>query len=155
MAIEDQHRKTVNQRPCPEHGDELFAFRSARAEQRGNAGWRLHDLRWDDLGVADRLGSLALNLRSWLVTAALFSLLTGLGLSERFFLEMCKAGVLVNLVMWAFNLFPLPPLDGGRILVGLQVPKAEHKAFQSFLEELAYPYVDETDNPVYRLFLRT
>jgi Zn-dependent protease len=27
--------------------------------------------------------------------------------------------VLVNLVMWAFNLFPLPPLDGGRILVGL------------------------------------
>jgi Zn-dependent protease len=32
---------------------------------------------------------------------------------------MCKAGVLVNLVMFAFNLFPLPPLDGGRILVGL------------------------------------
>jgi Zn-dependent protease len=32
---------------------------------------------------------------------------------------MCKAGVLVNLVMWAFNLFPLPPLDGGRIVVGL------------------------------------
>ena len=24
-----------------------------------------------------------------------------------------------NLVMWAFNLFPLPPLDGGRVLVGL------------------------------------
>jgi Zn-dependent protease len=39
--------------------------------------------------------------------------------SEKFFLEMCKAGVLVNLVMFAFNLFPLPPLDGGRILVGL------------------------------------
>jgi Zn-dependent protease len=32
---------------------------------------------------------------------------------------MARAGVLVNLVMWAFNLFPLPPLDGGRILVGL------------------------------------
>jgi Zn-dependent protease len=27
--------------------------------------------------------------------------------------------VLVNVVMFAFNLFPLPPLDGGRILVGL------------------------------------
>jgi hypothetical protein len=26
---------------------------------------------------------------------------------------------LVNVVMFAFNLFPLPPLDGGRILVGL------------------------------------
>jgi Zn-dependent protease len=32
---------------------------------------------------------------------------------------MAQAGVLVNLVMFAFNLFPLPPLDGGRILVGL------------------------------------
>lgn len=41
------------------------------------------------------------------------------GVDERFFTEMCKAGVLVNLVMFAFNLFPLPPLDGGRILVGL------------------------------------
>ena len=27
--------------------------------------------------------------------------------------------MLVNVVMFAFNLFPLPPLDGGRILVGL------------------------------------
>jgi Zn-dependent protease len=46
------------------------------------------------------------------------SLMAG-GVSEPFFIEMCKAGVLVNLVMFAFNLFPLPPLDGGRILVGL------------------------------------
>lgn len=51
--------------------------------------------------------------------AILFSLLAGFGVTERFFLDMAKAGVLVNLVMWAFNLFPLPPLDGGRILVGL------------------------------------
>jgi Zn-dependent protease len=51
--------------------------------------------------------------------AVLFSLLAGFGVDERFFLDMAKAGVLVNLVMWAFNLFPLPPLDGGRVLVGL------------------------------------
>ena len=49
----------------------------------------------------------------------LLIVLVGSGLHERFFLEMCRAGILVNLVMWAFNLFPLPPLDGGRILVGL------------------------------------
>ncbi|AMO23956.1 site-2 protease family protein [Ramlibacter solisilvae] len=46
-------------------------------------------------------------------------LLSNMGISERFFIEMCRAGILVNLVMWAFNLFPLPPLDGGRVLVGL------------------------------------
>lgn len=52
--------------------------------------------------------------------------LVGAGLNERFFLEMCRAGILVNLVMWAFNLFPLPPLDGGRILVGLLPWKQAH-----------------------------
>ncbi|MGH6625535.1 MAG: site-2 protease family protein [Burkholderiaceae bacterium] len=51
--------------------------------------------------------------------AILLVVLMGLGVDERFFLAMARAGVLVNLVMWAFNLFPLPPLDGGRILVGL------------------------------------
>jgi len=44
--------------------------------------------------------------------------------------------------------------DYGRILVGLQVPKADNKAFAQFLLDLGYPYVEETDNPVYRLFLQ-
>jgi threonine dehydratase len=44
--------------------------------------------------------------------------------------------------------------DHGRILVGIQVPKADKKSFKEFLEGLAYPCQDETDNPVYRLFLR-
>jgi Zn-dependent protease len=46
-------------------------------------------------------------------------LLQAVGVDERFFLEMCNAGVLWNVVLFVFNLFPLPPLDGGRILVGL------------------------------------
>ena len=44
--------------------------------------------------------------------------------------------------------------DYGRILVGLQVPKSDNKAFRSFLDTLGYPHVEETDNPVYRLFLQ-
>jgi threonine dehydratase len=44
--------------------------------------------------------------------------------------------------------------DYGRILVGMQVPKADKKAFKDFLAGLAYPCTDETDNPVYRLFLK-
>jgi threonine dehydratase len=45
--------------------------------------------------------------------------------------------------------------DYGRILVGLQVPRADNVAFSQFLVALGYPYVEETDNPVYRLFLQT
>jgi Zn-dependent protease len=61
----------------------------------------------------------ASNFIQAILWAVAFTVLAGSGVSERFFMEMCKAGVLVNLVMWAFNLFPLPPLDGGRVLVGL------------------------------------
>ncbi|VTU20655.1 threonine ammonia-lyase, biosynthetic [Variovorax sp. PBL-E5] len=44
--------------------------------------------------------------------------------------------------------------DYGRILVGLQVPSADHAAFDEFLRTLDYPFVEETGNPVYRLFLQ-
>jgi threonine dehydratase len=44
--------------------------------------------------------------------------------------------------------------DYGRILVGIQVPRQDKKAFREFLGTLDYPYVDETDNAAYRLFLR-
>ena len=59
------------------------------------------------------------NLIQALLWGLLLYLLAGSGVTERFFVEMCKAGMLTNVVMFAFNLFPLPPLDGGRILVGL------------------------------------
>jgi len=49
----------------------------------------------------------------------LLILLHLVGIHEAFFLGMAKAGITINLALWAFNLFPLPPLDGGRILVGL------------------------------------
>jgi threonine dehydratase len=45
--------------------------------------------------------------------------------------------------------------DYGRILVGLQVPKADDKAFATFLQTLDYPFVEETANPVYRMFLQS
>jgi threonine dehydratase len=45
--------------------------------------------------------------------------------------------------------------DYGRILVGLQVPATDGKAFEQFLQTLGYPYVEETSNPAYRLFLQS
>ena len=44
--------------------------------------------------------------------------------------------------------------DYGRILVGIQVPKGDAKAFKAFLNALDYPYIDETESPVFRMFLK-
>ena len=43
--------------------------------------------------------------------------------------------------------------DYGRVLVGMEVPPAEQGRFRAFLAEVGYPWVDETRNPAYRLFL--
>jgi len=43
--------------------------------------------------------------------------------------------------------------DYGRVLCGIQVPETERKALQQFLDKLGYHYQEETDNPVYKLFL--
>ena len=43
--------------------------------------------------------------------------------------------------------------DYGRVLVGMQVPRSEMGEFRRFLSKLGYPYVDETRNPAYKLFL--
>jgi threonine dehydratase len=44
--------------------------------------------------------------------------------------------------------------DYGRVLVGLQIPEGEEADLERFLRDLDYPWVDESSNPVYRLFLR-
>ncbi|HET7788228.1 MAG TPA: threonine ammonia-lyase, biosynthetic [Myxococcales bacterium] len=43
--------------------------------------------------------------------------------------------------------------DWGRVLVGMQVPAREMREFRRFLGTLGYPFVEETQNPAYRLFL--
>ncbi|NBS45957.1 MAG: site-2 protease family protein [Betaproteobacteria bacterium] len=91
----------------------LFGYAKPVPVNFGNLRRPKRDMIW----VA--LAGPAVNLVQAVVWAALFVVIAGVGVEERFFLEMAKAGVLTNLVMWAFNLFPLPPLDGGRILVGL------------------------------------
>lgn len=78
---------------------------------------RLRNPKRDMVWVA--LAGPGSNLAQAIIWTVGLYLLLFFGTEERFFTEMCRAGILVNLVMFAFNLFPLPPLDGGRILVGL------------------------------------
>ena len=41
----------------------------------------------------------------------------------------------------------------GRVLVGIQVPDSQRSRFNEFLEKLGYRYWEESNNPVYKLFL--
>ena len=91
----------------------LFGYAKPVPVRFGNLRNPKSDMVW----VA--LAGPAVNLLQALLWGVLLYLLAGAGLREPFFIEMCRAGMLVNVVMFVFNLFPLPPLDGGRILVGL------------------------------------
>ena len=43
--------------------------------------------------------------------------------------------------------------DYGQVLIGMQVPAGNKKAFRDFLAEVGYQHWNETENPAYRLFL--
>lgn len=64
------------------------------------------------------------------------------------FLNQMSAG-------WNISLFHYRnhAADTARVLVGMQVPKGDMAEFQDFLDNLGYRCWNETDNPVYRLFL--
>ena len=78
---------------------------------------RLRHPKRDMIWVA--LAGPGANLLQALLWGTALIILIGSGVDEYFFLKMCDAGLKVNLALFAFNLFPIPPLDGGRILVGL------------------------------------
>lgn len=78
---------------------------------------KLRNPKRDMIWVA--LAGPSANLIQALLWGMALYLLQGAAVTEPFFIKMCQAGILVNVVMLVFNLFPLPPLDGGRVLVGL------------------------------------
>ncbi|MGI9133447.1 MAG: site-2 protease family protein [Rhodoferax sp.] len=91
----------------------LFGYAKPVPVRFGNLRHPKRDMVW----VA--LAGPASNLAQALLWGVLVYLLQMADVSEPFFVKMCQGGVFVNVIMFAFNLFPLPPLDGGRILVGL------------------------------------
>jgi Zn-dependent protease len=91
----------------------LFGYAKPVPVRFGNLRNPKRDMIW----VA--LAGPGVNFIQAVIWGAFLYLLQIVGISEPFFIAMAKGGVLVNVVMFVFNLFPLPPLDGGRILVGL------------------------------------
>jgi Zn-dependent protease len=52
----------------------------------------------------------------WLILAVV---LVALNVGEEFPHKVAQAGIVTNLLIFAFNLFPLPPLDGGRVVTSM------------------------------------
>ena len=59
------------------------------------------------------------NLLQMIFWALLLKALAAVGFYDKFVISVCAAGISVNLMLMAFNLIPIPPLDGGRIVRGL------------------------------------
>jgi Zn-dependent protease len=73
-------------------------------------------------------------------------------------LEMARYGVGVNLGLMALNLLPIPPLDGGRIAVGLlpgraaySLARVEPYGFMIILVLLAVGFLDDLMRPIMRV----
>jgi len=96
---------------------------------------RLRHPKRDMIWVA--LAGPASNFVQAILWALLLVGLVAAGIDETFFIKMAQGGVLVNLVMWAFNLFPLPPLDGGRVLAGL-LPNGPAQNFLARIEPFGF-----------------
>lgn len=105
-------------------GSFLFGYAKPVPIDYGNLRKPKRDMAW--VALAGPAANFVMALL-WLIFAIL---LAAAGVQEVFFIRMAQAGVLTNLVMFAFNLFPIPPLDGGRILTSVLPHRYAYKFAQ-------------------------
>ncbi|HEY8605512.1 MAG TPA: site-2 protease family protein [Noviherbaspirillum sp.] len=94
-------------------GNFLFGYAKPVPVEYGNLRKPKRDMAW--VALAGPFANFVMALL-WMLFAIMLAIFD---IDETFFLRMAQAGVLTNLVVFAFNLFPLPPLDGGRVVTSL------------------------------------
>jgi hypothetical protein len=91
----------------------VFGYAKPVPVQFGNLRNPKRDMAW----VA--LAGTAANMLMAFLWVVFGMLLVAFGIDEEFPNKMARAGLVTNLLIFAFNLFPLPPLDGGRVLTSM------------------------------------
>ncbi|MDB5824120.1 MAG: peptidase family [Herminiimonas sp.] len=91
----------------------LFGYAKPVPVEYGNLRNPKRDMAW--VALAGPAANLVMALM-WMVLAVLLTAWQGV---DEYFMRMAQAGIITNLVIFAFNLFPVPPLDGGRIMFSL------------------------------------
>ena len=91
----------------------VFGYAKPVPVQFGNLRNPKRDMAW--VALAGPLANLVMALL-WVLFAVLLNVFD---VNEEFPHAVAKAGLVTNLLIFAFNLFPLPPLDGGRVLTSM------------------------------------
>jgi Zn-dependent protease len=99
----------------------VFGYAKPVPVQFGNLRNPKRDMAWVALAGPGANFVMAV---MWLIFGLV---LTALSVSEDFPHKVAQAGIVTNLLIFAFNLFPLPPLDGGRVLTSMLPHKLAYK----------------------------
>lgn len=102
----------------------LFGYAKPVPVEWGNLRKPKRDMAW--VALAGPGANLVMAFL-WMVFAIV---LRAAQVDEAFFMRMAEAGVWINLLILAFNLFPIPPLDGGRVLTGMLPHRLAYKFSQ-------------------------
>jgi len=98
--------------------------------------YNLRDQKWGPalVGLAGPLSNLFLAIVAGIIMRALMVS----GIVEGIFLQILVIIIFINILLMVFNLFPIPPLDGSKLLFAL-VPMSEHT--KMMLEQYGFVFV--------------